>query len=106
METDTMLVSGWFVQAEPGLEGGKLSLGLGGMGLSERKGLPPLYAAGVKASVMRTWRSPIGADSDRTLVGPEADLTICYVKLGAGYLWPVDGGDKAGLLTWGVGLGF
>lgn len=106
METDTMMVSGWFAQAEPGLGGGKLSLGLGGMGLSERRGLPPVYAAGVKASVVRTWGSPIGADKDRTLVGPEADLTICYVKLSAGYLWPVDGGDKAGLFTWGVGLGF
>jgi hypothetical protein len=107
MESDVRLVSGWFVQAEPGLAGGKLSVGYGALSPSEQTWLPPIFGAGVKASVMRTWDSSREMPPGETLLGPEFDFTLPYVKLSAGYLWRI-GGPEAGRghFTWGIGAGF
>jgi hypothetical protein len=108
MESDTGIVTGWFVQAEPGLDGGKLSLGVGGLSNSEHRALPPMVAMGLKVSALRTWGSPRGLASRQTLLGPEVDITIFYVKLSAGVLVRVAGpGNHARTsFTWGVGAGF
>jgi hypothetical protein len=106
-ETDTMMVAGWFVQAEPGLGGGKASVGFGALSPSDRAWVPPIFGAGLKASLMRTWGSPDGVLPDQTLLGPELDFTLPFLKLTAGYLWRVGGdGEGAGHFTWGVGVGF
>jgi hypothetical protein len=108
MESDTGLVTGWFLQAEPGLDGGKVSLGIGGLAVSDRTVLPPMFGIGVKASALRTWGSPRGLSPRQTLVGPELDVTIFYVKLSAGLLIRVAGAGNQGRasFTWGVGGGF
>ena len=107
METDTPMVTGWFVQAEPGLGGGKLSAGFGGLSPSDHAWVPPIFGAGVKASLMRTWGSPHGVSPGRTLLGPELDFTLFYAKLSAGYFWRVDSSTgPRGYFTWGVGVGF
>src|SRR5262245_24579886 len=58
METDVGLVTGVFVQAAPGLDGGKLSVGFGGVEQADPAWAPPAFGAGLKASVLRTWGSP------------------------------------------------
>jgi hypothetical protein len=107
METDTKMVTGWFAQAEPGLGGGKVSVGFGALTPSDHALLPPIFGAGAKASLLRTWGSPQGAPSGQTLLGPEIDLALPYVKLSTGYLWRVGGAtETGGQFTWGVGVGF
>jgi hypothetical protein len=108
MESDTGLVTGWFLQAEPGLDGGKLSLGLGGFSNSDHRAIPPMFAMGLKASVLRTWGSPRGLIPRQTLLGPEVDITMFYVKLSAGLLVRVGGPDGLSRtsFTWGIGAGF
>ena len=96
-----------FVQAEPGLGGGKVSVGIGGLSPSDRIWIPPIFGAGLKVSAMRTWGSPEGIAPGQTLLGPELDFTLCFVKLSAGYMWPAGGNEgQAGYFTWGVGVGF
>jgi hypothetical protein len=106
-DTDTFYTAGWFAQAEPGLGGGKLSLGYGAIDPSGTPWKPFSFGLGLKASVLRTWGEPRGTLPGQTLVGPEADLTIAYVKLSAGYLWRAGGTrGSRGVFTWGVGAGF
>ena len=106
-ETDTLLVSGWFAQIEPGLKGGKASIGWGGMSVYDPRWLPTLFAAGAKLSMMRTWGVSSRLVAGETLVGPELDLTFAAVKMTGGYLWRVnDIGRPGGVVTWGVGVGF
>jgi hypothetical protein len=108
MESDTGLVTGWFLQAEPGLDGGKLSIGIGGFSASDHWALPPMFAIGVKASAMRTWGSPRGLTPRETLFGPEVDITIFYLKISAGVLVRVAGSSQQSRasFTWGIGAGF
>ena len=49
-ESDTTLIAGWFGQVEPGLRGGKVSLGFGVMNLDEPRWWPTRFAAGAKLS--------------------------------------------------------
>ena len=101
--------SGWFVQVEPGTGGGKLSAGWCLFGATDADPVTiPLVAIGLKGSVLYTWGSPLGAPSGETLIGPEFDLSLLLVKTSVGYLWPVgsSGQDRAGVVTWGVGMGF
>lgn len=108
MESDTGLVTGWFLQAEPGLDGGKVSIGIGGLSASGHWGVPPMFAIGVKASGMRTWGSPRGLRPRQTLLGPELDITIFYVKVSAGVLVRLAGASQQSRtsFTWGIGAGF
>jgi hypothetical protein len=108
MESDTGLVTGWFVQAEPGLDGGKVSIGIGGLSVSDHRAVPPMFAIGVKASGMRTWGSPRGLIPRQTLLGPEVDITIFYVKVSAGILVRIAGTNQQARTSfiWGIGAGF
>jgi len=101
--------SGWFAQVEPGTGGGKLSAGWCSFGATDAEPVTvPLAAVGLKGSVLYTWGSPLGAPSGETFIGPELDLSLFLVKASVGYLWPVgsSGQDRAGVVTWGVGMGF
>ena len=108
MESDTGVVTGWFVQAEPGLAGGKVSLGVGGLLNSDHRAVPPMFAMGIKASALRTWGSPRDLPPRQTLLGPEIDITVFYVKLSAGILVRVagPGNGRRTSFTWGIGAGF
>ncbi len=90
---------GLLIQVEPGLGGGKASLGYA-------TGLLPYAAAGVKASVLRTWGRPLWTEPGRTYVGLEAEASF-FVKLSLGVLARVAGpsGGRV-LVTGGVGLAF
>jgi hypothetical protein len=107
-EGDEGWVNGWFLQAEPGLAGGKLSVGYGLLAPSERTWLPPEFAAGIKASVLRTWGTPSDVPGATTLLGPELDITVFRVKASVGWLGKVGGPPDApsGVFTWGLGVGF
>jgi hypothetical protein len=89
---------GVFLQAEPGIGGGKLSLGA-----ATSNGL---FGVAAKASLVRTWGKTWGTEPNVTYAGGELELAM-FGKLSAGWLWRVDGSTgKASMFTWGVGLGF
>jgi hypothetical protein len=107
-EGDEGWVRGWFLQAEPGLGGGTLSVGYGVLDPSEHSWLPPQFAAGVKASLLHTWGTPSEVPAATTLLGPELDITVFCVKASVGWLGKVGGppGAASGVFTWGLGVGF
>jgi hypothetical protein len=108
LEPDEGWVTGWFVQGEPGVTGGKLSAGYGVLEPSDRWFLPAEFGVGLKASVLRTWRTSGDLPAGITFVGGEVDLTVFYGKLSAGWLRQVAGPPRPekGLFTWGIGVGF
>jgi hypothetical protein len=98
--TGTQLPTGLLVQIEPGLGGGKASIGYA-------KGLLPYAAAGVKVSLLRTWGHPLFAEPRRTYLGVEGEATF-FIKLSVGVLRRVAGEGDSGrwMVTGGIGLGF
>jgi hypothetical protein len=90
--------SGLFLQAEPGIGGGKVGLGFA-------KGLPPVGAAGIKAFVLRTWGQPLWGTKNRTYAGLEVDFTL-FMKLSLGVMRRVDRAPHDTRLTGGIGIGF
>jgi hypothetical protein len=94
------LPHGLLLQIEPGIGGGKASLGYA-------KGLFPFAGAGVKASVLRTWGHPVFVEPRRTYAGVEVDASF-FVKLSLGVLTRVGGQRPAPsvLVTGGIGIGF
>jgi hypothetical protein len=96
----THLPTGVLIQIEPGLGGGKFSLGVA-------KGLLPMAGAGIKASIMRTWGHPLFTEPRQTYVGVEVDATF-FIKLSLGGMARLRGNETAPrlILTGGVGLGF
>jgi hypothetical protein len=106
-ESDVGIVSGWFIQAQPGISGGKGSIGVALLAPSDHVVAPAFAGLGFKASVLQTWGTPRKIKPGRTLVGPELDLTIAYAKLSAGWMWTLgDGEGIRGQFTWGLGVGF
>jgi hypothetical protein len=96
----THLPHGLLLQVEPGLGGGKASVGYA-------TGLLPYAAAGVKASILRTWGPTLFAEPRCTYVGVEAEATF-FVKLGIGVMARVAGTSDSArvMLTGGIGLAF
>jgi hypothetical protein len=89
---------GVFLQAEPGIGGGKISVGAATSN--------SLFGMAVKASAVRTWGKTWGTDPGATYLGGELEF-VAIAKVSAGWLWktgPADG--KRSLFTWGLGLGF
>ncbi|MEW6057575.1 MAG: hypothetical protein AB1540_13265 [Bdellovibrionota bacterium] len=114
---------GVLVQIEPGVAGGKASVGVawaGDLALSTYHGPESIFdplrfgGIGVKASVLRTWGKPVEIDfhapdgifrnlePNHTYVGAELDLAYA-VKVSFGYLLGI---DTENIFTFGVGLGF
>jgi hypothetical protein len=89
---------GMLVQVEPGIGGGKLSLGA-----ARANGVG---GVGAKASLLRTWGKPWGTRPGTTYVGGELVLAA-FVRTNVGILRRVGQGpgDRT-LFTWSVGLGF
>lgn len=91
---------GLLIQAEPGIGGGKIALGVA-------KGLPPLGGVALKGVVLRTWGKPLWTETGRTYAGGELDAGI-FLKISLGVLRRVDGpsGERDTIATGGIGFGF
>jgi len=102
---------GPFAQLEPGLGGGKLSVGwgraIGSTGKSD-KFLSSVYLAlAGKATVLRTWGDIGAVAPGRTFAGAELDFSVARVNFGLGVLYRVSSGDDSPwLVTGGIGWGF
>ena len=102
---------GPFAQLEPGLGGGKLSVGWGRAIGSTNKGdqfLSNVYLAlAGKATVLRTWGDIGAVAPGRTFAGAELDFSVARVNFGLGVLYRVSSGaDSPWLVTGGIGWGF
>lgn len=91
------------VQAQPGLGGGRLSVGFAPFAA----GSSGLVFAGVavKASLLRTWGEPKGVPAGRTYAG--ASLDVAWVVKGSLGVMKRVGGDGRSdtLVAWSLGLG-
>jgi hypothetical protein len=97
---------GFTLEADAGSGGGKLSLGIGARAHVHEEDFRGTVGVGLRASVARTWGSPIGTEPNLTYLGPELDLGIVRVNLTLGVLWRVSGqGGASALFSWGVGFG-
>ncbi len=97
---------GFTFQVDAGSGGGKLSLGVGARAHVEDADFRGTVGVGLRASLVRTWGSPIGTEPDLTYLGPELDLSIIRINLNLGVLWRVSGNaGSSALFSWGLGFG-
>ncbi len=97
---------GFLFQADAGSGGGKLSLGIGARARVDEEDFHGTMGVGLRASVLRTWGSPIGTEPGLTYLGPELDLSVVRVNLSLGVLWRVSGhGGASAVFGWGIGFG-
>ena len=102
---------GVFAQIEPGLGGGKLSLGWARVtGNTNRSGsllVAGFIGAAYKLTVLRTWGDIGNVESGRTYAGLELGIPLARAYVGIGLLYRVDGGtDGRWMVTGGGGWGF
>jgi hypothetical protein len=102
---------GPFAQIEPGLGGGKLSLGWGrAMGSTDHRDsfLSKVYLAlAGKVTLYRTWSDVGSVAAGRTFAGAELEFSVARVNFGLGALYQINRTDDARwLLTGGIGWGF
>ena len=102
---------GPFVELEPGLGGGKLSLGWTRVtGSTNKKGSlmrAAFIGAAYKATVLRTWGDHGWVEGGRTYAGFELGVPVAQANVGLGLLYRVDSGDGGRwLVTGGAGWGF
>lgn len=96
---------GFLLQAEAGSGGGKLSLGIGAHARVDAADFRGAFGLDVKASLARTWASPVGTEPGLTYLGPELDLSVKHLGASVGVLWRVAGrGGAAAVFSWGLGL--
>ena len=96
---------GFVLDAEAGSGGGKLSLGVGANARVQSDDFHGTVGVGLKASLARTWGSPVGTEPGLTYLGPELDLYVLRFGVALGVLWRVSGsGGSSALFTWGVGI--
>jgi hypothetical protein len=97
---------GFLFQADAGSGGGKLSLGVGARARVDEEDFHGTVGVGLRASLVRTWGSPIGTEPDLTYLGPELDLSVIRINLSLGVLWRVSGNTgSSALFSWGLGFG-
>ena len=102
---------GPFIELEPGLGGGKLSVGWSRVtGKTNRSGSflkAAFIGAAYKVTVLRTWGDLGWVDGGRTYAGLELGLPVAQANLGLGLLYRVDGGDGGRwMVIGGAGWGF
>jgi hypothetical protein len=102
---------GFFAELEPGLGGGKLSLGWARVGgYTNRSG--SLLRAGYigtayKLTLLRTWGNHGWVEGGRTYAGVELGVPVAQANVGIGLLYRVDGSDDGRwMVTGGAGWGF
>ena len=102
---------GPFFELEPGLGGGKLSVGLARVtGKTNRSGSfvnAAFIGAAFKVTVLQTWGDDGWVEGGRTYAGFEFGLPVAQANLGIGLLYRVDSGNGGRwLVTGGAGWGF
>jgi len=102
---------GPFIELEPGLGGGKLSIGWSRVtGKTNRSGSflkAAFIGAAYKFTVLRTWGDHGWVEGGRTYAGLELGLPVAQANLGLGLLYRVDGGDGGRwMVIGGAGWGF
>lgn len=102
---------GPIAQFEPGLGGGKLSLGWARVtGKTNRSGSflkAGFIGAAYKVTVLRTWGDLGWVEGGRTYAGFELGIPVAQANLGIGLLYRVDSGDGGRwMVTGGAGWGF
>jgi hypothetical protein len=102
---------GFFAELEPGLGGGKLSLGWARVtGNTNRSGsflVAGFIGTAYKLTVLRTWGDLGWVDGGRTYAGVELGVPVGQANVGLGLLYRVDGGDSGRwMVTGGAGWGF
>jgi hypothetical protein len=102
---------GPFTQIEPGLGGGKISVGYGRVIGEQRRGpiaLSGVYLAlGIKATVLRTWGSASLEPEDQTYAGAEFEFSVAKVNMGIGALNRMQGSSgEEWIVTGYMGWGF
>ena len=102
---------GPFVELEPGLGGGKLSLGWSRVtGTTNRSGSflkAAFVGVAYKLTILRTWGDLGWVPKNRTYAGFELAVPIARANIGLGLLYRVDNGDgKKWTITSSVGWGF
>jgi hypothetical protein len=101
---------GPFVELEPGLGGGKLSLGWARVtGNTNRAGSllrAGFIGAAYKLTVLRTWGDHGWVEGGRTYAGVELGVPVAQANVGIGLLYRVDSSDGGRwLVTGGAGWG-
>ncbi len=102
---------GPFVELEPGLGGGRLSIGWTRLvGSTNRSGsfLGAVFmGAAYKLTILRTWGDAGWVPGNRTYAGFELGVPVAQANLGVGLLYRVDSGDgRKWTITGSVGWGF
>jgi hypothetical protein len=97
---------GFLFQADAGSGGGKLSVGIGARAHVDEEDFRGTVGVSLRASLARTWGSPIGTEPNLTYLGPELDLSVLRFNVTLGVLWRVSGhGGASAVFGWGVGFG-
>jgi len=102
---------GPFVELEPGLGGGKLSLGWSRVtGKTNRSGSflkAAFIGVAYKLTILRTWSDLGWVPKNRTYAGFELGVPVAQANIGLGLLYRVDSGDgRKWTITGSVGWGF
>ena len=102
---------GGFGQLEPGVGGGKLSLGWGRVIGERRSGRPFLSSVSLalagKMTVLRSWGGSSPLPSGQTYAGPELEVSIAKVNMGVGVLGRISGDQgRDWVVTGHLGWGF
>jgi hypothetical protein len=97
---------GFLFQADAGSGGGKLSVGIGARAHVDEEDFRGTVGVSLRASLARTWGSPIGTEPNLTYLGPELDLSVLKFNVTLGVLWRISGHEGASaVFGWGVGFG-
>ena len=102
---------GPFIELEPGLGGGKLSVGWARVtGNTNQSGSflrAAFIGAAYKLTILRTWGEYGWLPKNRTYAGFELGVPVIQANFGLGLLYRVDGGDgRKWTITGSVGWGF
>lgn len=88
------------IQAEAGVGGGKLALGIDSLGTGK-------MGLGLKAAILRTWLEPIGGIAeDQSFIGLEGEWGYRRLVLSGGGYGRIGDGEDDWLLSVGAGILF
>jgi len=98
---------GFSSRPTPAREAGSSAWGSApGRAWTRRISAAPWVGVSLRASLVRTWGSPIGTEPNLTYLGPELDLSILRFNLTLGVLWRLSGHTGASaVFGWGIGFG-
>jgi hypothetical protein len=84
------------IEAEAGVGGGRLLVGLDGTGRGA--------GVGVKAALMRTWLEPLDVEEDQLYLGAEFQASVSRLLGSVGTYVNIDGDDDTFLVTFSLGV--